>query len=840
MRANLPVSNHSQTRILKYFVSFVLLAICIWLSVRKVNFSGWPVNDYSAYWAASRLLIAGQNPYDSDSVLALQKAVGSQHAGPLVMRNPPWALPLVLPLALFSLTTGRILWLSISILSLIVSAMWLWKLYGGQGSRRWIAWLVGLSFMPGLWVLAMGQITPLILLGVIGFLYCESNRRSNTWLQAAALVLIALKPQLLYLFWIALFLQVCLQSRRNKIAPVLQIDWSLPLKFIALLLAMTALPILFDSQVCAQYLGYLRQTPILQEPIPTFGNLLRIHTHIGWAQFAPMFLGGGWVIWRSFRQRNHWNWSKEMPLLLMASLLTTPYCWFYDQVVLLPAILYVLAQNSSSSKRVKIVSALALYFAVDLTVFGIHYYAERFTDVGFALMAPAWLFLYVALRWLAEDRNPENSRAGLDSMKSAEGRIRLMKYVACFALLGVACWLSVRKMDLSKALVSDYAAYWSAGHLLITGKNPYDPVKVFALEKTVGRVPVPLVMRNPPWAFGVVLPFGFLSYKLSRVLWTLPEILALILCASWMWKRHTRAASSRWVAWLVASTFIPALWVLIMGQITPFILLGVVGFLFCESTDRANSWLQAACLVLVALKPQLLYLFWFALMLSAVWALRDLNRPTRELRRWSLFLKFGVLLIAFSAVALIFNPRVFADYFTYLRNTPILLEVIPTFGNLLRMQTNLPWTQFAPMFLGCGWALWRWVKMRDNWNWEEQMPALLLASVLTTTYSWFYDQIVLLPALLYAAAQNFPSRNRIHSASVVALFLAVNAGVTTLFVQGQKLTNFNLLWSTPAWCALFVAMQWLAKKRKQEVLDQAPVKPAEAEEPVGYASNLAA
>jgi hypothetical protein len=68
------------------------------------------------------------------------------------------------------------------------------------------------------------------------------------------------------------------------------------------------------------------------------------------------------------------------------------------------------------------------------------------------------------------------------------------------------------------------------------------------------------------------------------------------------------------------------------------------------------------------------------------------------------------------------------------------------------------------------------------------------------------------------------------------IFLATNAAVATLFVQGQKLTNFNLLWTAPLWCGLFVAMRLLAKKKKQEE----PELPQESAEPAGYASNLAA
>jgi hypothetical protein len=394
----------------------------------------------------------------------------------------------------------------------------------------------------------------------------------------------------------------------------------------------------------------------------------------------------------------------------------------------------------------------------------------------------------------------------------------------------------------SGTIVTDYAAYWSASHLLLAGQNPYDAEKVFTLEKSVSSVSVPLVMRNPPWALPFVLPLGLFGYKLSRLWWALPQILILLASASWTWRQYSRSSRFRGLALLVAVTFFPAIWVLYMGQITPFILLGVVGFLYCEFNERSNSWLQAICLVLIALKPQLLYLFWFVLGLSAAWALRDLDSPTRELRRWSLFLKFALLLAAFSAVALIFDSRVFAEYWDYLRKTPILLEPIPTIGNLLRMRTHMPWTQFAPMLVGCGWAFSHWAKRRQGWNWLEGMPLLVLASLLTTTYCWFYDQIVLLPALLYAMGQNFPSRNKIQAMIVVLIYFEVNAGIFALFLHAQKLTNFNLLWTTPVWCGLFAVMCWLGQRNKiaSATPQLEPADSPEPEEAPSYASNLAA
>jgi hypothetical protein len=71
-------------------------------------------------------------------------------------------------------------------------------------SKRWVAWLLGFSFIPVLQALDVGQISPLILLGVTGFLYFTHSCRWT--LAGCCTVLISIKPQLLYLFWPILIL----------------------------------------------------------------------------------------------------------------------------------------------------------------------------------------------------------------------------------------------------------------------------------------------------------------------------------------------------------------------------------------------------------------------------------------------------------------------------------------------------------------------------------------------------------------------------------------------------------------------------------------------------------
>ena len=93
----------------------------------------------------------------------------------VMMWNPPWTLTLVMPLGLLACHWAHLIWLILSLTILLVGADFLWRFYGGVLRYRAISWFIALCFLPTILVLEMGQITPLILLGLIGFLYFENH-----------------------------------------------------------------------------------------------------------------------------------------------------------------------------------------------------------------------------------------------------------------------------------------------------------------------------------------------------------------------------------------------------------------------------------------------------------------------------------------------------------------------------------------------------------------------------------------------------------------------------------------------------------------------------------------
>jgi len=155
-------------------------------------------------------------------MLELEKSLGMEpylsetgEEMPLMMFNPPWTLVFIMPFAQASFAISRLMWFVFGLGLVILCADAIWRIYGGPPNRRWLAWIVGLSFVPTLQVLQMGQIGPLLLLGIVGFLFCIYN---SGWSAGVATVLIAIKPHLFGVFAVSLFLWTMHQRRWSVFA----------------------------------------------------------------------------------------------------------------------------------------------------------------------------------------------------------------------------------------------------------------------------------------------------------------------------------------------------------------------------------------------------------------------------------------------------------------------------------------------------------------------------------------------------------------------------------------------------------------------------------------------
>src|SRR5690348_14084597 len=125
----------------------------------------WPPDDFVEYWAAARLTLDGENSYDRAQLLPLQRAAGRDTDKAVMMWNPPWSMAVVLPLGLLPAREAQLLWLFVNLAAVGFCGDRLWLLLGGSRERRSVGWVVAFTFLPTLFALQSGQISPLVLLG---------------------------------------------------------------------------------------------------------------------------------------------------------------------------------------------------------------------------------------------------------------------------------------------------------------------------------------------------------------------------------------------------------------------------------------------------------------------------------------------------------------------------------------------------------------------------------------------------------------------------------------------------------------------------------------------------
>ena len=340
------------------------------------------------YWSASRLLLSGGNPYAPDELLTVQRSVGWRSAEPLIMWNPPWTLSLLLPFGLLDFNLGQFVWLLVNVLAVLISVQLLWRVYGVSLDGYRSSWVSAFTFVPTVFVLIIGQIAPLVLAGIAAIIFFASRKQ---WLaMGAALTLTAIKPHLLFLFWIALLLWICQQRR-----------WHVAIGAVMTGLAAAALPLWFDASVYAQYRELYTLSGIRQPfdwPAPTLGNVFRIlfERDSIWWRLLPSAIGLVWLLVHWRRQQHDWQWVEQLPGVLLVSVTTSFFAWTYDYVVLLPALI----QATAWIKQAKIYwhksPAVLCYLAIN----GVHCLMRfRFADeLWYVWLAPALLVNYWLFR----------------------------------------------------------------------------------------------------------------------------------------------------------------------------------------------------------------------------------------------------------------------------------------------------------------------------------------------------------------------------------------------------------------------------------------------------------
>jgi hypothetical protein len=346
--------------------------------------------------------------------------------------------------------------------------------------------------------------------------------------------------------------------------------------------------------------------------------------------------------------------------------------------------------------------------------------------------------------------------------------------------------------------VNDFIGYWSAARIFTGGGNPYSPDELLSMQIKGGLTfEYYHIVYNPPWLLPILIPFSFFNRPNAQVIWFFGQIAVLLLCSNLIWLLYGGKIHQRWVAWLATFTFgavIAA--VVFQGQISPLILLGLVGFL--TYIDKpGKEWLSGVYAVLLTIKPQVVFLFFIAFLF---WVIFN--------KKWSILISFLSVLAILSAIAILIDHQIFYQYFQCILKDAPSGWATPTIGTYLRLLFNP--TEFLLSFvtpaLGTMWLVYYWIGKKNSWEWKSEIPMILFISVITSSYIWTYDMLVLLLPIIMALIWQLYENKKWISILLSIIYILINLIYLRLhlFLEDSK-----FIWFAPvlfAWYLIAYAM----------------------------------
>jgi hypothetical protein len=295
----------------------VALFMCVAPLVGKVA----GARDFVFYWATGQQLIHHANPYDLVAMGPIERAAGLPAMYSVgFMRNPPYALPLALPLGLVGLRVGTLLWSLLLLASLAGSVHMLWQMFGRpRNSLHWLAY----SFGPAIICLLAGTdrhvraagagavsapapYTPIPGWNVALVVRAEAAPVSGLWRGAAGVDRGGRKLQ-------------DPGRRGSAMAASFAATW------------------LIDPRAWSEYSQMMRTGGIEKETIPCLGIALRLwlSPQTLWLQFLPAMLGCVWALAYFWPRRHTWDWLKNGSPVMLVSIVwrrsagSSTRCWRY-------------------------------------------------------------------------------------------------------------------------------------------------------------------------------------------------------------------------------------------------------------------------------------------------------------------------------------------------------------------------------------------------------------------------------------------------------------------------------------------------------------------------------
>lgn len=162
--------------------------------------------------------------------------------------------------------------------------------------------------------------------------------------------------------------------------------------------------------------------------------------------------------------------------------------------------------------------------------------------------------------------------------------------------------------------------------------------------------------------------------------------------------------------------FPPGYFALMLGQITPLILVGLTSLSLrrektqwvCRGRFCSTDLVKAAALLSISIVAIAVVLVW-------------------QHRLWRVILGASIAGLAVTLIPALFNPGIYASYITLCTTSGLTTPLdwaAPALGNALRVWISPDWSvlEFAPIAVGAAWLVYYWQRHQRSWNWTERLP----------------------------------------------------------------------------------------------------------------------